>query len=322
MRILITGSEGLVGRKLTDVLGKEGHEISRLDKNLPFGTRGRGDVCDPRIVAEGVADCDGIVHLAAVSRAAQAERDPDGCWATNVGGTRTIVQAAMDAPNRPWVLLASCREVYGEPEDLPVTEDAPLQPVNIHGHSKARAESIVIAARAVGLRTGIARLSDVYGDVRDHGDRVVPSFALAAAAGAPMMVCGSDHTCDFTHVDDTARGLVALVGALQAGEMRLPPIHFLTGQPTTLGELASMANATGGGRSEIVEAPEREHEVAHFVGDARLAEKLLGWRAEIPAQVGVPRLARTFARLLEGSAASHVAGRRGRLVHRSPATFG
>lgn len=308
MRILITGSEGLVGRKLSVVLRKKGYEIRGIDKKLPFGSRGRGDVRDLRIVSESAADCDGIIHLAALSRVVQADRDPDLCWATNVGGTRTVVQAAVESPNRPWVLLASGREVYGEPEDLPVTEDAPLQPINIYGHSKARAESIVIAASAMGLRTGIARLSDVYGDARDHCDRVVPAFALAAAAGAPLMVCGSDHTLDFTHVDDTARGLEALVEALAAGESRLPPLHFLTGQPTTLGELATMANRAGGGRSEIVEAPERDYEIAHFVGDPRRAKEVLGWRAEIPAEVGVPRFVRAFANMLESATASQVAG--------------
>lgn len=178
-------------------------------------------------------------------------------------------------------------------------DDDPIRPINIYGRSKGEAERIVMAGRDGGIRTGIVRLSNVYGDVRDWPDRVAPAFARGAAQGSPLKVCGSGHTFDFTHVDDTVRGVALAAEALGAGESKLPPMHFLTGRATTLGELAKLANEAGGGKSRIVEAPQRSYDVAHFVGDPRRAEEILGWRAEITVQDGVPRFVRNFADVLK-----------------------
>jgi nucleoside-diphosphate-sugar epimerase len=119
-----------------------------------------------------------------------------------------------------------------------------------------------------------------------------------------MTICGRRHTFDFTHVDDTVRALVALVEALEGGFNNPPPIQFVTGRPTTLGQLAELANAAGGGRSRLDDGPERDYDVAHFVGDPSRARELLGWQADIPVEVGVRRLVGQFL-----EAAKHVAPR-------------
>lgn len=298
MQILVSGSEGLVGRRLCAFLQRTGHRVVTLDNRLAADRAGHGDIRDQSAVARSVTGCDGVIHLAGVSRVLWGEREPDVCWDSNVGGTQNIVDAAIASSKRAWVLFASSREVYGEPVRLPVSDDDPIRPINIYGRSKAQAESILIAARDRGIRTGVVRLSNVYGDVRDWPDRVSPAFARGAAQGSPLKVCGSGHTFDFTHVEDTVRGIALAAEALGAGESKLPPMHFLTGQATTLGELAALANEAGGGRSTVVEAPQRSYDVAHFVGDPRRADEILGWRAAISVQVGIPRFVRDFAATL------------------------
>src|SRR5690606_18739564 len=189
---------------------------------------------------------------AAVSRVIWGERDPALCRATNEGGTRNVLHAALASPRRPWIVFASSREVYGEPDALPVGEDAPLRPVNVYGETKIAGERLLEEARGAGLATAIVRLSNVYGSVHDHVDRVVPAFARSALAGDPLRIDGAEHTFDFTHIDDTARGIAAVIDALEAGERRLPAIHLLTGVPTTLGELASAAVDLAASASPLV----------------------------------------------------------------------
>ena len=241
-----------------------------------------------------IAGCAGVIHLAAVSRVAWGERDAAGCWDTNVRGTRNVIEAAQLAGPRPWVVFSSSREVYGRPDQLPVTEDAPLRPINHYGRSKAAGERLVVAAGRRDLPTAVVRLSNVYGRIEDHADRVVPAFARAAVEGSPMLICGRDHTFDFTHVDDVVRGLVRLVEALEDGLVP-PPIHFVSGRPTTVGELAALASALGGDGSELIDGPERDYDVGHFVGDPRRAFELLRWRAEIDLRDGLQRLIGDFA---------------------------
>ena len=101
------------------------------------------------------------------------------------------------------------------------------------------------AARETGLNASILRFSNVYGDAKDHPDRVIPAFAGAAARGGEIRVEGSHLAFDFTHVEDVATGIEAMVQLLAAGDRAPLPIHFVSGVSTTLGQLASMAQRRG-----------------------------------------------------------------------------
>lgn len=290
-RILITGSCGLIGRAVSHSLRMQGHTPCGLDL-LASSRHERGDVTDLARVREAVEGVDGVLHLAAVSRVVTAERDPARCQRTNIDGTGNILTAAMGASTKPWVVVASSREVYGQVDALPVNEEARRQPLNVYARSKCAAEDHAAAARSDGLCVSTVRFSNVYGSAHDHTDRVVPAFARAALTGAPLRVEGRDHLFDFTHVDDVARALLALVHRLCVRADVPQTIQFVSGVGTTLGELASLAIALSDARSPIVEAPARDFDVARFVGDPTRALRTLGWRAEIPLRDGLARLLR------------------------------
>lgn len=291
-RILITGSSGLVGTALTSALLAEGVELVHFD--LRAHGEARGDVRDRARLCDIVARVDGIVHLAAVSRVVWGEQDPELCWATNVGGLRNVLDAAAQSIRKPWLVFASSREVYGQPASLPAAEDTPLLPLNIYGRSKVEGELLVEEAQRAGLRACTIRLSNVFGSTSDHADRVVPAFARAAALGAELRVDGLGHTFDFTHIDDVTRGVVDLVKLLGTGDLPPPPIHFVSGRPTTLGELASLAARLGQSGSSIRPAPPRDFDVARFFGDPSRAKALLGWQPQVRLEDGLARLVQAF----------------------------
>lgn len=287
-RVLVTGSHGLIGTALTAALVRAGHAVRTLD--LRARDAGRGDVRDRDTVEHAIDSCGGVVHLAAVSRVIDGERDPGRCWQTNVEGTRNVLEAALARRASPWVIYASSREVYGQPPSLPASEDTPRAPVNIYGRSKVAAEDLTATAA---LPTAIVRFSNVYGSTDDHADRVVPAFARRAAEGRPLRVDGLGHTFDFTHLDDTVRGLLAVIAHLEQGAA-LPPLHLLTGVPTTLGQLATLAVELARVRSTIEEGPPRSFDVATFHGDPRRAAEVLGWRAQVGLRDGLARLVAAF----------------------------
>ena len=291
--ILITGSEGLIGSALRAALAARGTEVGGLDIRGPRGEA--GDVRDARGVRDSVAGCRGIVHLAAVSRVVWGERDPQGCRDINVGGLRNVIEAAVGSTRRPWLVFAGSREVYGQPDHLPVTEDVQLRPVNMYGRCKVEGERLVEAAGAKGLRAAVVRLSNVYGSTRDYPDRVLPASAGAAVRETVLRVEGERNAFDFAHLDDTVRGLVALTKLLSEGETP-PPIHLLTGQSTTLGQLAALAVELAGTAAPIVRAPPRPFDVSRFHGDPSRAQKLLGWVPRVGLREGLGRLIRDFRR--------------------------
>lgn len=106
-------------------------------------------------------------------------------------------------------------------------------------------------------------------------------------------VDGSRNTFDFTCLSDVTRGLVLLLEALDTGE-RLPPIHLVSGQGTTLGELAALAVEASGGRVRVREAPSRGFDVHHFRGCPERSRRLLGWSAQKSVRRGFFELVAFF----------------------------
>jgi nucleoside-diphosphate-sugar epimerase len=240
-----------------------------------------GDLRDAGALERAIANAAGIVHLGGVSRVVWGERCPQLCRAVNVEATKTLLTLALNSPRRPWVVYASSREVYGQQRVFPVSETAPLQPVNTYARSKVAAEQLVGAARDAGLATAIVRFSSVYGDVDDHADRVVPAFALAAVRGATLRIDGPDCAFDFTHVADVAGGLTKLCVALSVGEKNLPTLHFASGVRTTLRELAELAADLARTPTQISLASPRSFDVHQFCGDPARAAAVLGWRRHV-----------------------------------------
>lgn len=291
-KILITGSLGLIGTALSQMFEAKGIEIIPFD--LLATGKSFGDVRNLIQVQKAMYGCDGVIHLAAISRVLWGEQNPELCWDTNVHGLENVLTVASESETSPWVVFASSREVYGQPESLPVTEECPVCPVNIYGRSKVKGEQLIDAARSNGVRACTIRLSNVFGTTADHADRVVPAFARGAALGETLRIDGADHTFDFTHINDVARGIVLLAEYLLAGKDAPPPIHFVSGQPTTLGELAQQAIGIANNGANIRHAPPRTFDVGKFIGDGSRALDLLGWAPQVTLQDGLERLIQAF----------------------------
>jgi UDP-glucose 4-epimerase len=294
MKILITGSEGLIGTAICERLEKLDIEIIRFDKKFPTHHANYGDILNRDNLELSMANCDGIIHLAAVSRVISGEKTPALCWQTNVEGTLSLIERALSSPKKPWILYASSREVYGNPSVLPATEDAPYNPVNIYGKSKIAAEKAILDARAKGLNTAIVRYSNVYGSLQDHPDRVIPAFCHAAAHGDPIRVDGFSHIFDFTYIDDVAEGTLKIVSLLCENKTELPPFHLTTGIKTSLRQAAEIANKIGERNSSIIEAPPRLYDVSNFCGDSTKTRTILGWTPKVSPEEGIERLTKLF----------------------------
>lgn len=293
MRLLVTGSEGLIGSVFVRECARLGHEV------IPFDIVRKGvstleDICDEVLVSERAADCDGIVHLAAISRVVWGELRPDLTHRINVAGTEALVKGAMSSKRKPWFLFASSREIYGNPARDKVVEDDPRAPVNAYGRSKADAEIVLDAAREDGLRTAILRLSNVYGGRRDHPDRAVPALVARAVAGEALTITGGDNYFDFVHVDDCVSGLLAAMEHLTAGERAFPPVHLTTGVATSLRDLAYLALDICGRKSGIDIQPPRAFDVSGFCGNPDRARQVLDWQAATDLRAGLEMLAEDF----------------------------
>ena len=144
LKILITGISGFIGRSLAEEIINRNlpWDISGIDikppmfndckylKDIDFETI---DIRDEISVRQyfNAKKFDGIIHLAAVSRVIDGEKNKQNCIATNFKGTKYIAEAA--AMSDCWMIFGSSREVYGEQSVLPVAETAELLPMNVYG---------------------------------------------------------------------------------------------------------------------------------------------------------------------------------------------
>ena len=252
----------------------------------------RFDLRDFSRVREAVLRCDGVIHLGAVSRIVWGERNPALCRSVNIGGMKILAKAILESPNRPWLLFASSREVYGSPARFPCGLESPMNPENVYAETKVESEKIVADLRAAGNAAAVLRLSNVFGATDDHADRVAPAFARAAAFNKILRVEGADNFYDFNSLDDTVDAMEKTVGVLSEGENFLPPLDIVTGRATSLRRLAEIALEAGGG--EMMIAPPRGIGAEKFQGDPRPAESALGWRARRSVEESMAELVHAF----------------------------
>lgn len=289
-KILVTGSQGLVGKRLCQTLRDAGVEVVEIDLN-GVGEN-HGDVRDTALVKARLDAVEGVVHLAAVSRVVWGERDPELCRSVNIDGTKGLIAAAFKQKKKPWILFSSSREVYGESSNI-INEEASFAPCGVYAETKVECERLLAEAKKGGLVTGVVRLSNVYGNIDDHEDRVIPAFLRAALLGKPLQVEGSGNAYDFTYLDDTVDGIYRYIKYLDAGKMP-GPIQLLTGVSTTLGELARMVVKLTTSDSVIQEAPPRDYGSGKFIGINTKAKRELDWTPQTELSLGLTLLAKAY----------------------------
>jgi GDP-4-dehydro-6-deoxy-D-mannose reductase len=302
MRVLVTGSEGFVGRTLVRTLIAAGHEVwAGIRPGGPLEvpgltaaeraavTRVPLEVLDTASV-ESAVECrpEAVVHLAAIASGADARRDVGVAWAVNAAGTARLADAVGRARERgetdPVLLVVSSGEVYGGGVDRPRREDDPLRPCSPYAASKVGAE---VAAQEVGRRTGlrvvIARPFTHTGP--GQSDRAVtPAFAArlraARRSGATSVPTGNlAPVRDFLHVQDVVNAYLALLTRGVPGEA----YNVARGEGISLHDLfRRLASQLG---TAAVPAPDpalmRTADIMHLVGDASKLRAATGWQPTI-----------------------------------------
>jgi len=288
VRILVTGASGFVGRWLTRELDAHGHDA------VPMPPSAALDLADAASVGAFIraAAPDAIAHLAAVSFAGDARRNPGEALRVNVGGTAVVLEAARRLPRRPVMLVAGSSEAYGPPrrEDLPLREDAPLLPSTPYGLSKLAQEAVALEiASQAGLALVVTRSFNHIGPGQ-RADFVVPALAarvLAVVRGeATTIAVGNiDVRRDFTDVRDVVRAYRLLLEASAAGTLPSPRtvVNVASGRPVSIRSIADMLRRLAGCEADLVVDPAlvRTDDPPEIAGDASLLAELTGWEPEI-----------------------------------------
>lgn len=318
MKALVTGGAGYIGCYLVDRLLADGHEVVVLDDlsvgklaNIEHHLEDRrfqfieGSVLNRSLVRETVRDCDLIFHLAAVVGIPYVIDDPLRGIITNVVGTEVVLEAAEEAGCR--FIFASTSEIYGNSEKVPLSEedDRLLGSTRVsrwsYSTAKALDEHLVLAYHQKrGLPVVILRYFNSYGprlDPQGYGS-VVAKFIGQALKGEPLTVHGDgQQTRSFTYIEDTVEGTILAARCEEAnGEV----FNIGREEETTILQLAEMVQKITGSSSQIIFVPYDDLYGSYFedprrrLPDASKAERLLGFKAQVPLAEGLKKTVAWF----------------------------
>jgi len=178
--VLVTGGAGFIGSHLVDRLVNEGFVVRVLDNFSSGGIDNikhnpdrvevlKGDLKDPDTVLKAVKYVGVVFHFAANPEVRVSTIKPEVHFKENVVATFNLLEAVRKV-GVGQLIFASSSSVYGEPESIPVNEDAPMRPVSVYGASKAACESLIHAyTRLYGVRAVVLRYANVVGQRLQHG---------------------------------------------------------------------------------------------------------------------------------------------------------
>ena len=297
MRVLVVGGAGYIGSVTVDQLLQTGHGVTVLD-SLVSGHREAvnseaelvvGDARDEDALGRLMASrsFDAVVYYGGYIQAGESVLSPGRYFANNVGGCIALLNA-MVAYGVGRFVFSSSAAVYGEPESVPVAEDATARPVNPYGEGKLTVERMLPwyeqgGVRHISLRYfNAAGATDLRGEDHRPETHLIP-IVLQAASGQREAVplYGTDYptpdgTCirDYVHVSDLA---AAHVLALERLESCGGVYNLGSGTGFSNREVIEAAGKVTGKPIIVREEPRRPGDPARLLASNERAKRDLDW---------------------------------------------
>lgn len=307
-RALVTGGAGFIGSTLVDRLLAEGYAVAAVD-DLSHGKLANLEQAslndDFELITADVLKVDWdelldrirpevIFHLAAQIDVRISVADPVRDATLNIIGTIKLADAARKHGVRKIVFTSSGGAIYGTPEELPVSESVPVNPLSPYAASKATGELYLNMFRNLyGLECSHIAPANVYGPRQDpHGEAgVVAIFSQRLLAGESTKVFGDGgNTRDYVYVDDVVDAFYRASGQVGGG-MRF---NIGTGVETSDRQLHTLVAQAAGAQDDPEFAPARPGDVARSALDPTRAREVLGWAPVMSIQEGVARTVEYF----------------------------
>ncbi|MBV9422311.1 MAG: UDP-glucose 4-epimerase GalE [Solirubrobacterales bacterium] len=317
MKLLVTGGAGYIGSIVAKQLLAAGNEVVVMDSlerghrsAVPSGARlVVGNLLDRDTVAGVLAEgFDGALHFAALALVGESVSHPERYWRTNVGGTLSLLEA-MHARGVHRLVFSSTAAVYGQPDELPITEAAPTSPTNPYGGSKLAVDRMIgdfCAAHGLGgvsLRYfNVAGASEGLGEDHDPETHLIPNV-LRAVMGRTRFVeiYGTDYPTpdgtairDYIHIEDLASAHLLALEAARPGEHRV--FNLGNGSGFSVREVIAAVQKVTGSGVPTREAARRPGDPPVLIAASDRIRSELGWEPHKPGLEEIVADAWAFAR--------------------------
>lgn len=303
---LVTGGTGLVGSWLVKRLVEQGASVVCLVRDwvpqselVRTGTLEkvnvvRGDVRNQAVLERtiGEYEVDTVIHLAAQTIVGIANRNPVSTFESNIQGTWAVLEACRRSPRVKQVVIASSDKAYGDQENLPYREDAPLQGRNPYDVSKSASDLIAQTyASAYGLPVVITRCGNFYGGGDLNWNRLVPGTIRSVLRNQrPVIRSDGTYIRDYFYVEDGAAAYMLLAEKLAVmPHLKGQAFNFSNEIQINVLDLARKILALMKSQLEPDVRNEATNEIKHQYLAADKARKQLGWKPLFTLDQGLDR---------------------------------
>jgi len=298
MRVLVTGGAGYIGSVATAILLERGFEVTVLD-DCSTGHRDavskdakfiEGSILDSQAVATALLDCEAVLHFAAKSLVGESVEKPDLYFDVNVNGTRNLLDQ-MSMAKISKLVFSSTAATYGEPEIIPITEEANTKPTSPYGTTKLAVDQLITEQAESGLAAISLRYFNVAGALKSKSGwlaerhnpetHLIPNL-LRSTADKPLKIFGNDWptkdgTCirDYIHVVDLIDAHILAIENLAPGQHKI--INLGSGGGYSVTEVVTAAIKVLGKEIPTEITSRRAGDPAVLIADISLAATALNW---------------------------------------------
>jgi CDP-glucose 4,6-dehydratase len=293
-RVFVTGCTGLVGSWTVRALLERGAHVVGLVRDQVFGAElvrtgmvqridlVRGCVEDQPLLERVMAEyeVETTFHLAAQTIVGIAERSPLSTFETNIKGTWCVLEAARRCGHNPQVIVASSDKAYGDQENLPYTEDAPLQGRHPYDASKSCADILALTYHhTYGLPVCVTRCGNFFGGGDLNWNRIVPGTVRSLIRGErPVIRSDGAYVRDYLYVRDGASAYLHLAECMAQNHAVVgQAFNFSNETPITVLDMVRRIIRLMGMAVEPEINGTVRHEIVNQCLSAKKARQLLGW---------------------------------------------
>jgi CDP-glucose 4,6-dehydratase len=293
----VTGGTGLLGNRLVQRLLSFGAQVICLVRDwvpqselVRSGTIERvrvvrGDVCDQELLERLLAEYEinTVFHLAAQTIVSIANRHPVSTLETNIKGTWSLLEACRLNPTVRQIIFASSDKAYGDQEELPYSENTPLQGRHPYDVSKSCADLIAQSyATSFNLPVSITRCGNLYGGGDLNWNRIIPGTIRSILRNQrPIIRSDGLYVRDYFYVEDATTAYMQLAEQMAEHEnLRGEAFNFSTETPTTVLDLVKCILSLMDSNLEPDVRNEVSNEIRAQFLDATKARQMLNWKAQ------------------------------------------
>ena len=305
MKIFVTGGAGFIGQHLVNSLLNEGHDITIYD-NLKNSSKSKithlletgallvkGDITDYKSLSKNMFGFDCVVHLAAKIDVQESIKSPEQTHHVNVTGTVNLLRACVTQKTRN-IIAASSAAVFGNPKDLPLSENSQTIPISPYGASKLAIENYMQAfSHSYGLNCISLRFFNAYGKCQsDAYAGVITKFMERIAKNKSLEIFGDgSNTRDFVAVEDVIQSIKNAISKVDGKKGNFYNIG--SGKYTTIKDLAKLMISISGKPLSIKYKKPLKGDINNSQTSIWLAQRELGYHPKITLKEGLDRLSST-----------------------------